>query len=62
MGIGHSHPHLAKGATPKRPNGGGQGEMLEVNKFSIFGLYSPINSIDQPLDLWDPPLTYVGFT
>jgi hypothetical protein len=31
--------------------------MLGVNKFFIFDSYSPINLIDQPLNLWSPPLT-----
>jgi hypothetical protein len=37
-------------------------KMLEANLFLIFDSYSYINSIDQLLDLWDPLLTYVGFT
>jgi hypothetical protein len=36
--------------------------MLEVNKFLIFDLYSSINLIDQPLNLWSKPLTYTKFT
>jgi hypothetical protein len=33
--------------------------MLGFNKFIIFCPYSIINSIDQLLDLWSSPLTYM---
>lgn len=33
--------------------------MIGVNNLPIFLPYSPTNSIDQFLDLWGPPLTYV---
>jgi hypothetical protein len=36
--------------------------MLGVYKFFRFGPHFPTNTIYQSLDLWGPPLTYVGST